>query len=98
MKVGQRLLSAVSSAEVIVVRAPADAPGPTCAGVPMVETRRPDGPAPDDEGPDQILLGKRYTDAAGSVQLLCVKAGAGPLAVGDAPLLAMAAKPLPASD
>lgn len=44
------------------------------------------------------LLGKRYTDAQGSFELLCTKAGAGSLSVGDTPLVLSGAKPLPASD
>jgi hypothetical protein len=98
MKVGQRLLSVASSAEIIVVRAPADAGDPTCDGVTMVENRPPGGAPPDDSPADQILLGKRYANDDETVQLLCVKGGAGVLAVDGAPLHVMGAKPLPASD
>jgi hypothetical protein len=98
MKVGQRLLSVTSSAEIIVVRAPADADDPTCDGVPMVATRPSGAAPPDDSGDDQVVLGKRYTNDDETVQLLCVKGGRGVLAVDGTPLHVMGAKPLPASD
>jgi hypothetical protein len=47
---------------------------------------------------DGTLLGKRYTDAAGSVELLCTKPGPAGLAVNSIPLQLKDSKPLPASD
>ena len=44
------------------------------------------------------LMGKRYVDAVGSFELLCVKPGKGTLAVNGTPLQLKEAKPLPASD
>jgi hypothetical protein len=44
------------------------------------------------------LLGKRYVDADGHLEVLCTKAGSGTLSVGDAPLALKEAKPLPSSD
>ncbi|KLL95143.1 hypothetical protein NJ76_29595 [Rhodococcus sp. IITR03] len=43
-------------------------------------------------------LGKRYTDAEGTVELLCTTPGTGALAVDGVPLSLKTAKPLPASD
>ena len=43
-------------------------------------------------------MGKRYVDAAGTLELLCVKAGQGSLAVGGVALQTKDAKPLPSSD
>ena len=43
-------------------------------------------------------MGKRYVDAAGTVELLCVKPGKGTLAADGVALLLKEAKPLPASD
>ncbi len=51
--------------------------------------------------PDQAggsLLGKRYTDEAGAVEILCVKPGAGTLSLDGQPLSVKSAKALPASD
>jgi len=44
------------------------------------------------------LIGKRYVSAAGDLELLCTKPGAGTLAVAGAPLTVKGAKPLPSSD
>ena len=44
------------------------------------------------------LIGKRYVDAAGTVELLCVKPGKGSLAIAGVALQLKDAKPLPASD
>jgi hypothetical protein len=100
LRPGNRLKSVVCAAEVIVVRAPAGELDVTCGGEPMVAL---DAPAPPRraarEGCDGgAVLGKRYVDDAAGLELLCTKAGAGALGLGQA-LLAMAStKPLPASD
>jgi len=44
------------------------------------------------------LIGKRYVNAAGDLELLCTKPGAGTLAAAGAPLTVKGAKPLPSSD
>ncbi|GAA3383362.1 hypothetical protein [Cryptosporangium minutisporangium] len=97
IKPGVKLSSAASSAEFIVVRA---APGDVdlaCAGEPLVTV----GTAP--AGPktgtgEAILVGKRYSDEAGSLELLCTKPGRGPVTLAGTPLRLAAAKALPASD
>ena len=43
-------------------------------------------------------MGKRYVDEAGTVELLCVKAGKGSLAIDGTILRTKDAKPLPSSD
>ena len=47
---------------------------------------------------DGTLLGKRYVNEAGDLEVLCVKPGDGSLAVGDAAMTLKEAKPLPSSD
>jgi hypothetical protein len=44
------------------------------------------------------LIGKRYVDAAESVELLCTSSGTGALTCDGEPMTIKAAKPLPASD
>jgi hypothetical protein len=44
------------------------------------------------------VLGKRYVDDEGSLEVLCTKAGAGSLSVDSRPLTLKDAKPLPSSD
>jgi hypothetical protein len=99
LKVGQRWRSAGSPVEVIVIRAGAGEVNLTCGGEPMAPAAgaaaAPPGSAAD--GP-QTQLGKRYTTAAGDLELLCVKGGAGELAADGVPLTVKEAKSLPASD
>ncbi len=96
MKPGTRLKSAVCDTEVMVIRSN----GGTfeCGGVPMGEAR-PEAPGmPDPAHANGTLMGKRYVDAAATVELLCVKPGKGSLGLDGAALLIKDAKPLPASD
>lgn len=44
------------------------------------------------------VIGKRYVDATGTLELLCTASGAGELTCDGAPMTIKAAKPLPASD
>ena len=44
------------------------------------------------------LMGKRYADESGSLELLCTKPGTGALSVADDLLSVKGAKPLPSSD
>jgi hypothetical protein len=100
LKPGARLRSTVCSTEVVAVRAPADDIDVRCGGAPLValdEAGEPSGtPEADLSGGTQV--GKRYTDEGGTLELLCTKAGAGSLSIGDQPLGLKEAKPLPASD
>lgn len=94
---GSRLRSTVSPAEVVVVKAP-EADGPiTCGGAEMVTADTPADTTATAEGP-LIAIGKRYVNEAASIELLVVKAGAGPLAFAGEELTIKSAKPLPASD
>ena len=96
MKPGTRLKSAACDTEVMVIRCGDGAI--ECGGAPMGEAK-PDAPAalPADFS-GGTLMGKRYVDAAGAYELLCVKPGKGSLAVDGVALATKDAKPLPASD
>lgn len=95
---GDQLASATSSTRVIVIRAPRDAVGTVeCGGSPMVPATEVPAPLPSDEAPG-ALIGKRYVDAADTLELLCTASGAGPLTYGGKPLTIKAPKALPASD
>ena len=99
LKPGTRLRSAACEAEVVVVKAPAGAVELRAGGHPMVPLGEdgPTGLAPEG-GAEGVLLGKRYTDEAGTIELLCTKAGTSSLSIGDEPLGLKDAKPLPSSD
>ncbi len=100
VKVGSRLRSVVCETEVIVVKAPAGALDVRCGGHPMV-AKDEDAPALGVPAPglaDGALLGKRYTDADGSLELLVTRAGAGTLGLGETVLAVKEPKRLPSSD
>ena len=94
MKPGTRLKSAACATEVVVIRCG----GGTieCGGAAMSEGGGEAGLDPEFAGGS--IMGKRYVDAAGTIELLCVKPGKGSLAADGVRLLLKEAKPLPASD
>ncbi|HUA25713.1 MAG TPA: hypothetical protein VMA54_16415 [Steroidobacteraceae bacterium] len=96
MKAGTRLKSVVCDTEVMVIRG-ADVVV-ECGGAPMAEARPVARAAINPGFAQGTLIGKRYVDAAGTLELLCVKPGQGSLAIGGVAMQVKDAKPLPASD
>jgi hypothetical protein len=99
VKPGDRLRSRVCGTEVIVVRAPSVDAEIACGGEPMAKNEptaaaTANGAA---DGPG-TLLGKRYADEEIGLELLCTKAGHGPLSVDGRVLALRESRPLPASD
>lgn len=95
LEAGTRLSAATSSCEVLVVKPPTEGGPLTCAGCEMAP--RP-GSSGAQHGQADVQLGKRYLDAVSGLEVLCVKAGAGPLRFADRELVVRVAKTLPASD
>ncbi len=96
MKAGTKLKSAVCDTEVVVIKtsgAPVE-----CGGVPMVTETPAQRGAPDAAFASGTKVGKRYIDAAHTLELLCIKAGQGSLSSGGVALQLREAKPLPSSD
>lgn len=98
LRVGQTLHSAVDSTTVVVIRAPDADVSVTCGDAEMLTSAPVTASPPSSAGGEGAQLGKRYVDAAETVELLCTKAGASALAVDGAPVSLKEAKPLPASD
>lgn len=96
MKPGTKLKSTVCDTEVMVIRA-AEATI-ECGGAPMTQEQSAARSAIDPAFADGTKIGKRYVNAAGTIELLCVKAGKGSLSIGGEALKTKDAKPLPASD
>ena len=96
MKPGARLKSAVCDCEVMVIRGSGLVV--ECGGAPMDAERAAARGTIDPAHAGGTLMGKRYVDAAGSVELLCVKPGKGSLSIGGVALQTKDAKPLPSSD
>lgn len=99
LRPGQRLRSSVCTTEVVVIKATSGDVDLRCGGQVMV-------PVPGEEpSPGLVLtdtsgtlLGKRYEHEASGLELLCTKAGAGGLSVGDVAIAVRASKALPSSD
>jgi hypothetical protein len=72
----------------------------TCGGMAVIDLTG-DSPAGAEIDPDQkqgTQMGKRYTNEAGDIEILCTKPGEGGLAVDGVALTVKGAKPLPSSD
>lgn len=95
MKPGTKLKSSVCDTEVMVIKA-ADG-SIECGGAAMSDEKKSEGEPAADHA-NGTLMGKRYVDADGKYELLCVKPGKGSLSVDGEPLVTKDAKPLPASD
>jgi hypothetical protein len=96
MKPGTRLKSQTCDTEVMVIRSGSGTI--ECGGAAMAEAK-PAEPQPlNADFSAGTLMGKRYVDAGGAYELLCVKPGKGSLSVDGVALVTKDAKPLPASD
>jgi hypothetical protein len=99
IKPGTRLRSAVCTTEVMVVAAPPEEVDIRCGGAAMLPMdAEPSGGTPAADAADGSLLGKRYVNEAGTLELLCTKPGEGSLGSGGQALAVKGAKPLPSSD
>ena len=99
LKAGVRLRSATDTCEVVVVKAPAEPVDLRCGGHAFLPIDAEGSAESIEAGFDQgTQLGKRYADDELGLELLCSKAGAGSLSVGETVLEIKGAKPLPASD
>jgi hypothetical protein len=88
LKVGKILVSAVDTTAVIVIRAPERDVLLTCGGVEMVAAgETAPSAAIDPAHGGETLIGKRYVDPTGTIEVLCTKPGRAALAL-DGQLLA----------
>ncbi len=100
LKPGTRLRGTVCATEIMVVAAPSDGADVTCGGAPMIPVAEeaPAGGSPAADAADGTLLGKRYVNEGGDLEVLCTKPGEGSLCTGGTALGVKEAKPLPSSD
>lgn len=96
MKPGSKLKSQSCDTEVMVIRGGSGQI--ECGGVAMADNKPASPGTPSADHANGTLIGKRYVDAGGTVELLCVKAGKGSLSLDGTALTIKDAKPLPASD
>jgi hypothetical protein len=99
LKPGARLSSQVCETEFVVIKGAGDHEL-ACGGAPAVPVGDPAAHQGGIGGElaGGTLLGKRYTDDDGSVEILCTKPGAGTLTYDGQVLTLKESKPLPASD
>jgi hypothetical protein len=100
LKAGTRLRSTVCATEIMVVAVPGGGADLSCGGAAMIPVGQepPAGGSPAADASDGTLLGKRYVNEAGDLEVLCTKPGEGSLAADGAALAVKEAKPLPSSD
>ena len=96
MKPGTKLKSAVCNTEVMVIKGSDLVVD--CGGAAMSADAPADKGTVDANFAEGTSMGKRYVDEAGTVELLCVKAGEGSLSIDGKALQLKDAKPLPSSD
>ncbi len=97
LSAGKRLKSAVCTTEIMVIAAPDGDVELCCGGAPMREADG-NGGSVDPDYAGGTAIGKRYVNADGSLEVLCVKAGDGSLAMAGAALTVKDAKKLPKTD
>ncbi|TXS95932.1 hypothetical protein FV139_08240 [Parahaliea maris] len=97
MKPGAKLFSVACETEVMVIRGTGEFD--LCCGGSGMATSTPEArheSATDMDG--GTLIGKRYVNEDGSIELLCTKPGRGSLMVGNSVLGIKQAQALPSSD
>lgn len=98
LKPGARFQSTVCTTEVIVVKGAGEV-DLTCGGAAMVAAGTGEiSGSPADDAAEGTMLGKRYGNEAGTIELLATKAGDGSMAADGGALAIAQAKTLPASD
>ncbi len=98
LSAGKRLKSAVCATEIMVIAAPDGDVQLACGGAAMVEGGDVNGGEVHPDYAGGTAIGKRYVNADGSMEVLCVKAGDGSLALGGSALTVKDTKKLPKTD
>jgi len=101
MIVGSRWRSNSGGVELVVVRPPKAEVGLECGGElmePQHSSTLPISPPASTASVPDIQLGKRYVNQTFGIEVLCTRAGTGPLSVSGEPMAMKDAAPLPSSD
>ncbi len=97
LKPGARLRSAVCDAEVMVIKATAG-DGLTCGGLEMLAEAAAEKATGVEDQMNECVIGKRYINQDETIEVLCVKGGAGSLYYNEEELMTKDTKKLPSSD
>ncbi len=98
LSTGQRLKSGVCTTEIMVISAPQEELELTCGGAPMTVNGEKHNAPVDPDHADGTTIGKRYVNADGKLEVLCVKPGNGSLAINGDSLKLKDSKKLPKTD
>lgn len=98
LSTGQRLKSGVCTTEIMVISAPQEELDLTCGGAPMTSNGEKQNTAVDPDHAEGTTIGKRYVNADGKLEVLCVKPGDGSLGVNGDSLKLKDSKKLPKTD
>jgi len=100
LKPGMRLRSAVCTTEIMVIKTASTPVDIACGGASMLDgsAQATPGAMPAADAAAGTQMGKRYVDEAETIEVLCVRAGAGSLAMGGELLRFRESRALPTSD
>lgn len=98
LKVGSRWTSAVSDVEIAVIKSPKRDIVLACGDQEVLPLGTEKSGYVVISGDDEMLLGKRYTNQEGDLEILVTKGGSGILTADGAALVVKSPKPLPSSD
>ncbi|WP_157218047.1 hypothetical protein [Flavisphingomonas formosensis] len=98
LKAGQKLKSSVCDTQVMVIKPIPGEHDLRCGGAAMIDMAETPSGTLDPAVAEGTLLGKRYVNADESLELLCVKGGAGSLSLDGVALATKQPKALPSSD
>lgn len=98
LSTGQRLKSVVCTTEIMVITAPQEDMELTCGGVSMSDNSERSNKGLDPEFAEGTTIGKRYVNADGELEILCVKPGEGSLAIAGVKMKLKESKKLPKTD
>lgn len=99
LEIGSRWASAVSDVEVVIVKSPKSDVALACGGHAVVtigSTKSGESMVEGDAG--DVVIGKRYTDSTGELEVIVTKGGEGSLTANGEQLQLKGAKLLPSSD
>jgi hypothetical protein len=98
LKAGSKLKSSVCETQVMIIKAIPGAHELSCGGAPMIDPSETGSGELDPSKAEGTSVGRRYVNADESLELLCVKPGAGTLYLDGVKLGPKQAKALPSSD
>ena len=98
LKAGKKLKSSVCETQIMIIKGIPGVHELSCGGLPMIEVAEAGSGELDPSKAEGTIIGHRYVNVGESLELLCVKGGAGTLFLDAVKLVPKQAKALPTSD